>query len=90
MSDTAVLELPAPTKVRGEMSVLNRTGDFKVIWDSDQPAEVEQARKTFNDLKTKGYAAFKVVSKDGAKGEQVRIFDPNEERLIMVPAIVGG
>lgn len=87
----ATLEPPqAPTKIRGEMAVLDHTGDYKIIWDADVPAEVEQARKTFYELKSKGYAAFKVKGEAGAQGEQVREFNPDAERLIMVPAMQGG
>ena len=87
---TAPAIQPVAQPVKGEMSVLDHTGDYKIIWDSDKADEVEQARKTFNDLKAKGYAAFKVTGKDGTKGEQVRAFDPHEEKLIMIPQVVGG
>jgi hypothetical protein len=90
---TAVVEAPqAPVEIvstKHEMSVMDHTGDFKVLWDRHNPEEVEAARKTFNDLKKKGYAAFKLTGSDG-RGEQVREFNPADERLVMVPALQGG
>jgi len=74
----------------GELAVMGRQGDTKIIWDSDKPDEVENARRTFNDLRKKGYLAFSVKGKDGAKGEQISEFDPEAERLILAPPMRGG
>lgn len=74
----------------GELRVLDHTGDTKVIWDTEQDAEVEVARKTFNDLKKKGYMAYRVEGKKGEKGEVIREFDPNAGMLIMSPQMRGG
>ena len=74
----------------GEMSVLDRIeGDTKVIWDPDRPAEVQAARAQFDTLTGKGYLAYRVTDR-GRKGEQVREFDPSEEKLILAPQMVGG
>jgi hypothetical protein len=73
----------------GELCVLDRTGDTKLIWDSAQEDEVDAARRTFDDLKKKGYAAYS-VNKKGDKGEVMKKFDADAERIIMAPALVGG
>lgn len=73
----------------GELSILDRTGDTKIIWDSAQEAEVDAARATFDDLKRKGYLAY-TVNKKGDKGEVIKKFDPDAEKIIMSPALVGG
>lgn len=72
------------------ISVMDSTGDTKLIWDRNNADEVENARRTFADLKKKGHAAFRVTGTDGAKGEQLHEFDPNAERMIMVPQMRGG
>jgi hypothetical protein len=72
-----------------EMRIMGGSGDTKVMWDSEQEAEVENARRTFNDLRGRGYAAF-AVRTSGEKGRQVTEFDPEAEKLIMVPQIAGG
>jgi hypothetical protein len=74
---------------KGEMRVMGASGDTKLIWDSEQDAEVENARRTFDDLTKKGYAAFDVGPR-GQKGDRVREFSPDAEKLIMVPPVAGG
>lgn len=74
----------------GEMAVMNpRAGDLKVIWDSDNDEEVEAAREQFNSLTGKGYMAYSVTGR-GRKGEQIREFDPDAEKIILAPALRGG
>ena len=64
-------------------------GDYKVTWDPEVAAEVEAARKSFNELKKKGMAAY-AVDRKGDKGHVLNAFDPEEEAMIMAPALVGG
>ena len=73
----------------GTLSVLDRTGDTKLIWDSGNADEVAAARKTFKDLKGKGFIAYSVKRK-GAKGKAMASFDPDTERIIMSPPMAGG
>lgn len=84
MKDSAVLDAPAH-----EMCVLDDTGDTKIIWDSDKPEEVAAARETFDKLKAKGYLAYS-VDKKGEKGEVIRKFDPDAEKIILAPQTIGG
>ena len=73
-----------------EIAVMGKEGDVKTIWNPKNEDEVENARKTFNDMKKKGYVAFK-VAKDGGQGEQMTEFDPEAAKMIlMVPAFQGG
>lgn len=74
----------------GQMAVMGKEGDTKVIWDRNKPAEVEVARDTFNKLKKKGYMAYQVTGKDGKQGEVMHEFDAQAERVILVPQVVGG
>lgn len=73
----------------GLMKVMGTEGDTKLIWDSNRPAEVENAKRTFDDLKKKKYKAFK-VKKSGEPGEMIDDFDPDAEKIIMAPPIQGG
>ena len=73
----------------GTMHVMDVTGDSKTIWDPNNADEVAQARKTFNDLKAKGYSAYKVRD-DGKKAEIMVSFDPQAGKLILSPAMAGG
>ena len=72
----------------GELATMDRTGDTKSQWDRNKPAEVAAARATFDTLRGKGYAAFRLNG--DSRGEQLLDFDPNAERIILVPAFQGG
>ncbi len=71
------------------ISVMGQRGDTKLIWNKNNAEEVANAKRTFDDLRAKRFLAFKVTD-DGSKGEQINEFDPNIERMIMVPPMVGG
>lgn len=74
----------------GSLAILGRTGDVKVEWDADVDDEVSIAKKAFQENKKKGYSAFRVHGKDWRKGEQLKEFDPDAERIVMIPAMQGG
>lgn len=80
---------PVPAPVSGELWILDNTGHSKKTWDSHNADEVADARRSFNDLRAKGFLAYK-VNKDGKQGEQIHAFDPELEAIILSPAPVGG
>lgn len=87
-TDTTFGQVPAGKRA---MAVMGAAGDTKYIWDGGNPAEVEAARRQFEFLtKEKKYAAFRMTGTDGGRGEQIRTFDPNAERIIFAPAMQGG
>lgn len=85
--DLAFKDIP-PEKFA--IAVLGHNGDTKHMWDPSKPAEVEVARSTFDALKKKGYSAYHVKGKSGEQGEQMKTFDPEAGRIIMVPQMAGG
>jgi len=85
-TETVTPEIEAIT-----FSIMDRTGDSKLIFDINKPDEVDAARAMFNTLvKEKRYLAFRATDKDGSKGDQIKEFDPKAGTLIMVPMMVGG
>ena len=90
-----VAEIEVP-EGHGLMSTMGQSGDVRQMWDKNNPDEVEAARAAFDSLVKpksqggKGYLAFKAVGKDGSKGEQIKKFDPDAERIILAPQLVGG
>lgn len=66
-----------------------KVGDIKLIWDSENEDEVELAKKQFNEAKKKKFSAF-AVKKSGEKGVRIEEFDPDSEKIIMVPPVAGG
>ncbi len=75
---------------KSAFAIMGEIGDTKHIWDRNKASEVEAARTLFDALTRKGYRAFRCVGKDGAQGEQMREFDPEAERMILVPQMQGG
>lgn len=73
----------------GELRVMDGTGDTKIIWDSTKKDEVAAAKKTYDDLKKKGYMAY-AVKRDGEKGTLIHDFDEEAEKIILAPRMVGG
>lgn len=74
----------------GLMSTLDKSGDTRVMWDRRNKAEVDAARAQFEALTKAGYMAYKAEGKEGTQGAQIRRFDPDAERIIMVKPLVGG
>lgn len=73
----------------GVIVILDRTGDTKHIWDRNSRIEVDEARSLFNRMKEKGMQAWSVTRK-GDKDQRITEFDPNAEKIIFAPALVGG
>lgn len=73
----------------GTLAAIDQSGDTKAIWDPRNTDEVAAARKTFTDLKAKGYMAYK-LRQDGEPGELLRDFDPEAAQIIMRPRMQGG
>lgn len=74
----------------GEMAIMGREGDTKIMWDKTKPVEVDVARSNFEKLRKEGYSAYAVSDKGDKKGETVREFDPNAERYVFVPPMQAG
>lgn len=73
-----------------ELRIMDKdAGDLKVIWNKDNQDEVEAAKNQFNSLIKKGFTAYS-VDKKGDAGKKVTEFDPDAEKIIMVPKMVGG
>lgn len=88
MAGTALLEAPAVER-KSVMEIMDPTGDTKLEWDSRNRDEVENARRTFSDLRGKGFLAFSVTG-DSRKGELLNTFDEKAEKIVMSPAMAGG
>ena len=71
-----------------ELRVLGKGGDMKISWNRENMEEVRTARETFEKKIKEGWSAFK--DKFGSKGEKIKVFDDNAERIVLVPPISGG
>ena len=78
------------TATRRVMRVMDpKAGDLKVAWDPENTDETDHARKTFDDMRAKGFVAY-AVDRKGKKSEVVSAFDPEAEALILTPPVRGG
>lgn len=76
-----------------ELEVLDVTGHTTTKWDTANQAEMKVVQRIFSDLTKKGYKAFSI--KKGAvdnviESEPRRSFDPEAEKMLMVPPIQAG
>jgi len=87
---TAVTDEITVPEGRGIMHELDKTGDTRVMWDRGNEDEVAAARRQFEDLTKKGFIAYRAEGKEGTRGEVIRKFDKDAERIILVKQLVGG
>lgn len=79
-----------PEDGRHAFATMDGTGDTKTTWDPNNPEEVAIAKRTFDELKAKGYVAYRVDGKNGEKGEVMKEFDPSAARMILAKPMRGG
>ena len=73
-----------------ELSVMDpHEGDLKFTWDPANEAEVQEVKRTFDKMRSKGFYGYR-VKKDGTKSEVIREFDPEAAAIIMAPQVAGG
>jgi metallophosphoesterase superfamily enzyme len=73
----------------GVMVILDRSGDTRHTWDRNNAGEVEAMGEIFDTMIDKGYQAWSVTRK-GNKDQRITEFDPQAEKVIFAPALVGG
>jgi hypothetical protein len=64
-------------------------GDSRHTWNRRNPVEVEEAQALFTRMIKRGYQAWSVTRK-GDKDRRITEFDPEAEKVIFAPALVGG
>ena len=72
------------------MVVLDQSGDTKHIWDRNNPDEVAEARALFTRMTGERKFQAWSVTRKGDKDQRVTTFDPQAEKIIFAPALVGG
>jgi hypothetical protein len=73
----------------GVMVILDQSGDTRHTWDRGNAEEVTVMRDLFDQMIKKGYQAWSVTRK-GNKDQRITTFDPEAEKVIFAPALVGG
>lgn len=82
-------EPPAEPQTVHTMRVVDGTGDTKIEWDVNNPAEVDAAREVYAKLVIRGqHRAFRMDR--GERGEQMDAFDPQAREILITGALQGG
>jgi hypothetical protein len=68
--------------------VMNRTGDSRHLFNSQDAQEVVKAEQRFYELTKAGFTA--VVRTGPGQVSQIRSFDPAAEETLFFPRLVGG
>ncbi len=81
----------------GELRVIGRSstvmvgdivqGNLRVIWRKENTEEVVFAEKTFREYIHQGWIA---IGEAAGKKKQIFTFDPNLEKILLAPLLVGG
>lgn len=69
----------------GQLIFMDESGDKAVVWDKNDPAQVQDARDKFEKWKGKGHQMYRITG-SGKKRQQVPIdtFDPSAEEIIVI------
>ena len=86
---TLVQEANRTEETDGVMVILDQTGDTRHTWNRANRDEVTAMREIFDTMVEKGYQAWS-VSRKGDKDAKITKFDPDAEKVIFAPALVGG
>jgi hypothetical protein len=80
------------TAGKGTMSYLTpEDGDVRLSWEPGNAEDTATARRTFDDLRAKGYLAYRVTGRGPrAQRDQIRAFDPQAEQIVLAPPLRGG
>ena len=75
----------------GVMAILDKSGDTRVIWDPDVPEEVASARRTFDELRKKGYQPNGHLLPDPDAWITQKLFlEHDEDHFLSVANLTGG
>lgn len=78
------------------MKVMDRTGHTNIEWNPDDSNSVAEATYVFNRYVLDGYQAWKMEVKHDSNsiaeetGERINTFDPQADRILIFPQLVGG
>jgi hypothetical protein len=73
----------------GLMQVMDTSGHTEIKWNKNDAADVETARAMFNAMRDAGKNIFEVTGRD-QQGRRASEFNPQAERYMVMPHLVGG
>ena len=73
----------SPTVVAGEVI----EGEFELHWEKSNEDDVRKAAEVFQEYAQKGWLA---TGESNGRRKQIFSFDPDLERIVLFPVILGG
>ena len=73
----------------GELRIMGRQGDARLLWNSDIPEEVIKVKAQFEEAMKRKCLAFEGTP-DGSPGKRITEFNPLAERIVIIPQLAGG
>lgn len=73
----------------GIQIIMDRNGDTRRQFDSNDAQSVVRAKELFEHLTGKGYRAV-ALADNGEQGELLKGFDEKAERTLFIPQLKGG
>lgn len=92
ITETSEATRPAPPPSSddvGEIYVMDRSGHRSSFKWGQTPAEIEMAKKTFDEYVAKGFTMYR-LKKGGKPGRKITEFEPEARAILAVPRMVGG
>jgi hypothetical protein len=80
----------AATQVLRDHGIDVKKGDTRHVWNAQNTVEVEGARELFDRLKAEGYTAFNIDAVSGVQAGQMESFDPQAQKMVLIPRAAGG
>jgi hypothetical protein len=78
--ESYTVQKPALSDSQFEMRIFDETGDRLLVWDSEDPLEVQDAYKMFKEYLDKGWRAY-AIGDGGKKTKRIFNFDPETEEI---------
>lgn len=63
------------------LRILDDTGDQRIVWDLRDKKQIEEAKRKFDELVSKGWKPY-AIDRNGNKGRRIYAFDAVKEELI--------
>jgi hypothetical protein len=61
--------------------IFDDTGDRRVIWNCNDPAEIREAKNEFDKYISKGWKAY-AINRNGSMGKRIRSFDADLQEIV--------
>lgn len=74
----------------GVLRIADETGDTPMQWDRNDPEQVAKARAQFDRYTKELRHTAYTVTDNGKRNVVIHDFDPDAERIILMPQFVGG